>query len=220
MCGQRLNNLVILNRRLWQQVVFDPQLSFVHLFIFQHFFILPFSQYLFSSYWILSCAFILYASPFYFPHPFQSNPPTTPILAFLLSFLSFPLAAWSLCRPFFWIRLFVPSLPFPGVPSTCLPVCEIREQAVGTSCWIMYERGYRLEFQLTLWSLIKQWARWTHHKWQLDSRAQWPEGLFSFRLPPSLSLKGKIPPSGFIVMLFVSRNTESVPSLCYSNIDV
>lgn len=134
MCGQRLNNSVILNRLLWQQVDLDLKLSSLSTCaLWLSFSTFSSSPFLNTSFHPIEYCVFLYASPFFPTHPFQS-PPLILAFFFLLPFFFFSLAAWSLCHPFFLIRLFVPSLPLPGVSSACLPVCEIREQAVGTSC--------------------------------------------------------------------------------------
>ena len=108
--------LVILIGLPWQQADLDRQPSssshLCSLTIFHHFLILLFSQYLFSSYWI----------PHFFPHLtflFTSQSRTPPSFHpsfFLHSFFS-P-ATRALCHPFFLIRLFVPSVPLPGVSSS------------------------------------------------------------------------------------------------------
>lgn len=143
MCDQRLNNSVILISLSRQQVRYGPycpsppstcppQTSFST----------------FSSFLCLNTSFhplepavflFLYQGLTFFflslPVPPCSSPSFSLVSFF---FLGLPLSSPSLPASsfffFFLIRLFVPSLPLSGVSGACLPVCEISERAVVTSC--------------------------------------------------------------------------------------
>lgn len=143
MCDQRLNNSVILISLSRQQVRYGPycpsppsacppQTSFST----------------FSSFLCPSTSFhplepavflFLYQGLTFFSSLSLHVPPCpSPSFSLVSSFFSaFPCHLPPFLPPlffFFLIQLFVPSLPLSGVSGACLPVCEISERAVVTSC--------------------------------------------------------------------------------------